>query len=167
MNEPRGIFSNYVVFKLTSGENVSVWAIDDTVVLIEFAYDLTGDPIGITFGECIKELGDPELAVQYEVFGDKILYIIPVDGSSTEFSVISPSNGFLFDTNTGHKSDINANTKISSLSYFDVKSYDKLYSANRLMYFDLSSGAQQPKLWEWQGYGNIDVLYPQSRIFYP
>jgi hypothetical protein len=100
VNEPQGIFSNYGVFDLTSGEEVVFWAIDDTVVLIDFSYDPTGDPIGITFGECIKELGEPDLAVQYEVFGDKILYFIPVDGHHTELSVISPSKGFEFDTNT-------------------------------------------------------------------
>jgi hypothetical protein len=151
---PWNIFSDFIGFHLTNGEHFRIYAIDGIVALIE-----NDNPTGITFEKCIKQFGEPEYATQFSVLGAGSPFF-PSDAQHILFYTLSPKKGVAFGYDTKHSFDLKANTKISDLSYFDVKLYDELYQNNFILGFDPFREISQDKLHVWNGYGDIRSLYP-------
>jgi hypothetical protein len=152
--QPDNIFSDILSFHLTNGEHFTIYAIDGIVALME-----NDNPTGITFEKCIKQFGEPEYATQFSVLGAGSPFF-PSDAEHILFYTLSPKKGVVFGYDTQHSFDLKANTKISELSYFDVKLYDELYQNNFILGFDPFREIPQDKLHAWKGYGDIRSLYP-------
>lgn len=159
VDQPRGIFSGHIAFRLTNGEDVSIWAIDSTVVLINFSHTSEGS-LALSFGDCIKELGEPTYAIQYSRAGPD--YNPFSEPNHYWFAVISPNSGFVFGYDTHNDFEVSDNTQVSYLSYFGVESFDELYQNGFLINFASSEEIPQNRLYKWKGYGDIRKLYPDK-----
>jgi hypothetical protein len=151
---PWNIFSDFIDFNLTNGENIRIYAIDDVVTLIDFY-----TPIGVTFQECIKVFGDPAYVVQYPKLGAGSSFF-PSDARHIWFSAIDPKKGIVLTYDTENSFDLKESTTISNMSYFDIELFDNLYKNNLLINFDPLKEIPQSQLHAWKGYGDIRTLYP-------
>ncbi|MBP6178444.1 MAG: hypothetical protein KA473_09110 [Anaerolineales bacterium] len=155
IGHPGNIFSDGVVFRLTNGDEIRIYAVDNIVALIDYY-----SPNGVAIEECIKVFGEPEFAVQYSKLSSGGLPVVPSSSQYIWFTAINPSQGTAITYETANSFDLDAGTKISIFSYFDVGSFDELYKSNVLISFDPLGEVPQDKLHVWKGYGDIRILYP-------
>jgi hypothetical protein len=156
-----GSSNSFIGFYLNSGEHVRVYLLDDVVALITFY-----NPARITFENCIKELGVPEYAVQWSILGSGLPIIPASDAKHTWFAAMNPKKGVFFSYDTyqifGKDNNLTPDTNVSEISFFDPIRYLKLFDAGLLLRYPLDN-ISQDQLYSWNGYGNIDELYPLNK----
>jgi len=158
---PWNIFSGFIHFELTSGETIRIYMIDGFVVLIDFY-----NPKGITFGDCVDEFGFPEYVAQSSTLGPGLPILPASDAEHIWLNALSPSKGIVYSYDMynvwfGSNFNLAQNTIISSIRFFDPKQYEKLLENGFLISND-TGGLSPGNLYQWNGYGNINELYPEK-----
>lgn len=153
------IFTSSIHFALQSETTVRVYFIDDVVALIRFER-----PSGISsFKKCIDKFGVPQKAARTFLYGPGS----PI-GATTAihpwFFALYPQKGVVMGYDTyqilGASTSISANSEVSVIGFFDVNLYEDLLEGGFLVYLDISQEISIDDLFDWQGYGIFDELYP-------
>ena len=153
--------AQYIEFDLSSGVNVRIYLMDKVVALIKFV-----DPSGIiTFGDCVQEFGVPEFAVQSSVMG----YGLPIGATSawhTWFYALNTDKGTAYGYDTygyfGKNAVLAPKTRVMVIEFYDVDSFEKLLKDEFLINVEVTKNLTTGNLNSWNGYGDIDKLYPEK-----
>lgn len=105
---------------------------------------LMGD-LEITFDNLIAEIGEPEYVISTYYVG------------GTRFGAIYPNKGVLFEI-TSNSDFIEIETIVDSIMLFDPLMYENLLSEKK--FFEYSAQEIKRIRYTWNGYGNIEQLYP-------
>ncbi len=160
VDKPWYIFSGYIDFSLTTGEEVKVYLLDGVVAMIDF----TNQEGIASFEKCIEKFGSPKYALQSKVIGPGLLILPTSNTYHTWFYVLDPQRGIVFGYDTfsvfGDDLKIAPDTLVSVITFFDVNHLEDLIKTDGLIVGDNEDNLAQEKLSPWVGYGNIDELYP-------
>ncbi len=154
--------SNYSIsFELSDGTNGTIYMIDGVVALLLFS---KADGIA-TIDNCLQEFGDPEYVVQSSVMG----FGLPLGATSawhTWFYGLNTKNGTAFGFDTyryfGKKVEITPKTRVTVVEFYDPHSFEDLLSKGLIVNKEVSVDIPIENLYLWDGYGNIDTLYPEK-----
>lgn len=156
------IFTSSIHFALQSEITVRVYFIDDVVALIRFERST-----GISsFEKCIDEFGTPQKAIRTYLYGPGS----PIGATTTIhpwFFVLYPEEGVVIGYDTFQflraTPSISPSSKVSVIGFFDAGLYEELLEKGFLVYIDISEKISEKDLFDWQGYGNFDELYPDRK----
>lgn len=155
-----GIFNGSTLFELNNGITIRVSYINDIVALIRFM-----KPKGITtFEKCVHEFGVPKYIGKSFRYGPGL----PIGATSDIHPwvfVIVPENGvvFSYDSYKFFSDDqiLSSSTKISTITFYDVNLFSQLLENGEIIRTDGAERLSEDDLYEWNGYGDIEELYPK------
>lgn len=102
--------------------------------------------LNLVFNDLSQQIGMPEYVIS-----------TPFIGGGNLFVLIYPSKGVSFDI-WYDEEEIRSETKITSLTLFDVSNYDYLLDNGVLSVY--SAGEIKEIMYQWKGFGSIEELYP-------
>lgn len=150
------IFDYILQIKLVTGDEIIIYCIDNFVTEI----DITNRGRISSISNMINLFGEPKYVARSTILGPGSLLFVPSSAYHEWFFVIYPEKGVVFGLDTYYEGkDINPNTKITSLQYFDPKKFDLLLGKGFLVFS--TEGYSEEQFIIWKGYGDIDVLYPK------
>ncbi|NOH04084.1 MAG: hypothetical protein HND47_20000 [Chloroflexi bacterium] len=104
--------------------------------------------LNVTFDDIIQRIGEPEFVIS-----------MPFIGGGNTFVSVYPSKGVSFRISPELKI-IAADTEISTLTLFAPTDYDRHLEGGTFTLGKLDASGTQKIMYPWEGYGNIEELYP-------
>ena len=149
------IFDYILFLTLKSEDEVEIYTIDGIVARISFA-----NRKGISsISNMIDLFGEPEYVARSSIPGPGSSFLFPSSAYHEWFFVIYPKTGVVFGLDTYYfGKNIQPNTKITDLQYFDTGKFDLLLHKGSLVYS--TEEYSEDQFIGWKGYGEIDDIYP-------
>ncbi len=159
--EPWSIFDDGVIATLQSGKiKTEIYFKGDQVSLI----GLSGN-IDMEFSQAIQNLGEPKYIINTPMSGG-----MPLAPTSSFYIVaIDPEQGYEFSFDTRDlpnklKNEIQPETMLSRISFFDPNDYEKILNAGIFSTPYLTGEETLRFMTPWSGYGSILEKYPPAII---
>jgi len=152
------IFDDSTKFILKNGVSIRIYYLNDVVAKINF-YKSQGIS---TFEKCVNEFGTPENIGRSFIMGPGL----PIGATSAihpYIFAISPQKGIVFGYDAyKHFSDdlvLSPRIKATHIIYFDVNVFPQLLEDGDLVLIEKLEKYSEKD--HWNGYGDIDELYPR------
>ena len=159
--EPWSIFDNVVIATLQSGKiKAEIYFNGDQVSLI----GLSGK-IDLEFSQAVQDFGEPQYIINTPMSGG-----MPLAPTSSFYIVaINPKQGFEYsfdtrDLSSKLKNEIQPETMLSRISFFDPNDYEKILNAGLFSTPYLTGAETKLYMRPWLGYGVIVEKYPPAII---
>lgn len=154
------IFNGSTLLTLHNGVAINIYYLNDVVATISF-YKSQGIT---TFKECVNEFGTPENIGRSFLIGPGL----PIGATSAihpYIFAISPQKGIVFgyDAYRNFSDDLilSPKTKATIITFFDVNVFTQLLEDGDLVYIEILEKYSEDDLYKWNGYGDIEELYPK------
>jgi hypothetical protein len=157
VEDPDGwnIFDYRLFLTLNSDDKVEIYTIDGIVARTSFI-----NSKGISsISNMIDLFGEPEYVARSTIPGPGSSFLLPSSAYHDWFFVIYPKTGVVFGLDTYYSGkNIQPNTKITDLQYFNIGKFDLLLHKGFLVYS--TEEYSEDQFTGWKGYGGIDEIYP-------
>jgi len=156
-----GIFNGITSFTLRNGISIEIYYLNGIVAKIIF-YKSSGIS---SFEKCVTEFGTPEFIGQSFRYGPGL----PIGATSAihpwVFAILA-NKGIVFGYDAyQYFSDevvLSPRKQIILITYYDVNLFRLLLEYGEIVITDGAERLSEDDLYEWNGYGNIEELYPQK-----
>jgi hypothetical protein len=151
INLPWEIFNKRIWFYLYKDSSLTkeqtdgaLYFIDDKVVALLLQRNIVR-----SFGDMVESVGEPETIISK-----------PFVGGGNVVMAILPSKGIRFEFFAKPSDELQPETEIDNVMFFDTKYYEDLLESGMFSLGEYGASDTRKIMYPWKGYGNLQELYP-------